>query len=130
MGRQEMTKPAELYACIYAKDFPAQAMLRLRPELHQKPCAVMDGEPPLQFVCSRNAKADLLGVAHGMTKVEIDTFPSVTVLSRSHTEEETAKAVLLECARTFSPSVEDCSTDNAFLCVIGIAGQRCSLVRQ
>lgn len=117
-----MTKPAELYACIYAKDFPAQAMLRLRPELRQKPCVVMDGKPPLQSVCSRNTRADLLGVAHGMTKVEIDTFQSVTVLSRSRTEEETAKTVLLEGAGTFSPSVEDCSTDNAFLCVIDIAG--------
>jgi protein ImuB len=97
-------------------------MLRLRPELRLKPCVVMDGEPPLQSVCSRNAKADLLGVAHGMTKVEIDTFPSITELSRSHTEEETAKAVLLECAGTFSPAVEDRSTDNAFLCVIDIAG--------
>ena len=91
-----MTKPAELYACVYAKEFPAQAMLRLRPEFRQTPCIVMEGEPPLQFVCSRNTTADRLGVAHGMTKVEIDTFPSVTVLSRSRTEEETAKAVLLD----------------------------------
>lgn len=122
MGRPEMTKPRELYACVYAKEFPAQAMLRLRPELRQKPCVVMEGEPPLQFACSRNAKADLLGVAHGMTKVEIDTFPSVTMLSRSRMEEETTKAVLFECAGTFSPSVEDRSTDTAFLCVIDIAG--------
>jgi protein ImuB len=122
MGRPEMTKPRELYACVYAKEFPAQAMLRLRPELRLKPCVVMDGEPPLQSVCSRNTKADLLGVAHGMTKVEIDTFPSITALSRSHTEEETAKAVLLECAGTFSPWVEDRSNDNTFLCVIDIAG--------
>jgi protein ImuB len=96
MGRPVMTKSAELYACVYAKEFPAQTMLRLRPELRQNPCVVMEGEPPLQFVCSRNAKADLLGAVHGMTKVEIDMFPSVTVLSRSRTEEETAKAVLLD----------------------------------
>ena len=43
-----MMKPAELYACIYAKEFPAQALLRLRPELREKPCVVMEGEPPLQ----------------------------------------------------------------------------------
>lgn len=122
MGRPVMTRPKELYACVYAKEFPAQAMLRLRPEFRQTPCVVMEGEPPLQFVCSRNTRADLLGVAHGMTKVEIDTFPSVTVLYRSRVEEETARMVLLECAETFSPSVEDRSTDNAFLCVIDIAG--------
>jgi protein ImuB len=117
-----MMKPAQLYACLYAKEFPAQAMLRLRPELRKKPCVVMEGEPPLQQVCSVNAKARALGVVRGMTKVEIDTFPSVTVLLRSHAEESTAKAAILECAGTFSPRVEDRGDENAFLCVIDIAG--------
>ena len=57
LGRSTMTKPAELYACLYAKEFPAQAFLRLRPELRDKPCVVMDGEPPLQQVCSLTRKA-------------------------------------------------------------------------
>jgi protein ImuB len=117
-----MTKPAELYACVYAKEFPAQAMLRLRSELRDKPCVVMEGEPPFQWAYSRNAKAHLLGVAHGMTKVEIDTFPTVKVLSRSRNEETTAKAVLLECVGTFSPRIEDVSSDHAFLCAADITG--------
>jgi len=78
-----MTKPAELYACLYAKEFPAQALLRLRPELHDKPCVVMEGEPPLQQVCSLNTKARALGVVAGMTKVEVDTFSAITILLRS-----------------------------------------------
>ena len=53
MGRPEMSKPGELYACVFAKEFPTQAMLRLRPELCHLPCVVMEGEPPLQYVCSR-----------------------------------------------------------------------------
>lgn len=117
-----MTKPAELYACLYAKEFPAQALLRLRPELRNTPCAVMEGEPPLQQVCSLNAKARALGVTRGMTRVEMDTFPSVAVLPRSRTEEVAAKATLLECAATVSPRVEDRSDDHSFLCVIDIAG--------
>jgi protein ImuB len=117
-----MTKPAELFACLFAKEFPAQAMLRLRPELRHQPCVVMEGEPPLQYVCSRNAKAHKLGIAHGMTRVEIDTFPSVTVLSRSRAEEASAKTIILECAGAFSPRVEDCGNGNAFLCVVDIAG--------
>lgn len=117
-----MTKTAELYACIYAKEFPAQAMLRLRPELYQKPCVVIDGEPPLQSVCSRNARAHILGITHGMTPVEIETFPSVTTLLRSRTEEATAKAASIECAGTFSPRVEDQSNERTFLCVVDIAG--------
>lgn len=115
-------KPAELYACLYAKEFPAQALLRLRPELRDQPCVVMDGEPPSQQVCSLNTKVRLLGIAHGMTLVEVNTFPSVAVLTRSQKEEASAKTALLECAGAFSPRIEDRSEDRAFLCVIDIAG--------
>jgi protein ImuB len=117
-----MTKTVELYACLYAKEFPAQTLLRLRPELRDRPCVVMEGEPPLQQVCSLNTKGRLLGLAYGMTSVEIETFPSVAMLRRSLKEEASAKATLLECAGAFSPRVEDRSEDRAFLCVIDIAG--------
>lgn len=117
-----MSTPVELYSCLYAKEFPAQALLRLRPELRNQPCAVLEGEPPLQQVCSLTLKARSLGVAHGMTQVELDTFPLIAVLPRSRAEETAAKEAMLECAGTFSPRVEDRSNDNAFLCVIDIAG--------
>lgn len=117
-----MTNAAELYACLYAKEFPARALLRLRPELRDRPCVVMEGEPPLQQVCALNAKASTLGVEHGMTAVEVDTFSAVNVLPRSQKEEAAAKTVLLECAGAFSPRVEDGSEDCTFLCVIDIAG--------
>lgn len=113
---------APLYACSYAKEFPAQAMLRLRAELREKPFVVMDGEPPLEAVCSCNTKARLLDIEHGMTRVEVETFPSATVLTRSRVEEAAAKSALLECAGVFSPRVEDQSTEDAFCCVIDIAG--------
>jgi protein ImuB len=119
-----MNQPAELYACLYAREFPAQALLRLRPELHSKPCVVMKGEPPLQQVCSLNTKARLLGMTHGMTRVEVDTFSAPVLLPRSHKEEMAVKAILLECAGGFSPRVEDRSEDTAFLCVIDIAGTK------
>jgi protein ImuB len=119
-----MNQPAELYACLYAREFPAQALLRLRPELHSKPCVVMKGEPPLQQVCGLNTKARLLGMAHGMTRVEVDTFPAPVLLSRSHQEEMAVRAILLECAGAFSPRVEDRSEDTAFLCIIDIAGTK------
>jgi protein ImuB len=117
-----MTKPAELYACLYAKEFPVQALLRLRPELHNKPCAVMDGQPPLQQVCSLTRKARILGLVRGMTQVEVETFPAVTVLPRSQKEEGTARKALLECAGTFSPRVEEKCEDGAFVCILDIAG--------
>ena len=117
-----MSKAAELYAALLVRELPAQAMLRLRSELRSQPCVVMEGEPPLQEVASLNMKARTLGIAHGMTKVEVDTFPAVRVLLRSIDEESAAKTVLLECAGGFSPRVENCSEDGIFLCVVDIAG--------
>ncbi len=117
-----MTKHEELYACLCAKEFPAQALLRLRPELRDKPCVIMEGAPPLEQVCSLTRKARRVGLARGVTRVEVETFPAVTALTRSHKEEAATKAVLLECAGGFSPRIEEKSEDDAFLCVIDIAG--------
>ena len=117
-----MTAPVELYACLYATEFPAQALLRLRSGLREQACVVMDGDPPLQMVCAVNRKARELGVEHGMTKVEVATFPAVTVFTRSCAEEDTAKTALLECAGCFSPRVELLSAGSTFQCVIDIAG--------
>ncbi|MGB8479541.1 MAG: DNA polymerase Y family protein [Acidobacteriaceae bacterium] len=117
-----MTNPIELYACLYVKEFPAQAILRLRPELHSMACVVMEGEPPSQSVCSLNTKAQLLHLSHGMTRVEVDTFPNPVVLSRSRETEMATRVILLECAGAFSPRVQDCSHDRSFLCALDIAG--------
>ena len=117
-----MSKVSELYACLYAKEFPVQALLRLRPELQDKPCVVMEGEPPLEHVCSLTTKARRLGMTHGMTRVEIDTFPASAALARSRKIESAMKAILLECAGAFSPRVEERSEGTSFLCGIDIAG--------
>jgi protein ImuB len=117
-----MNRTGELYACLYAKEFPAQAVLRLRPELRERPVVVLEGEPPLETVCSFNVKARYLGIVRGMTRVELDTFSSLIVLPRSRPEEVSTHAVMLECAGAFSPRVEDRREGNAFLCVIDIAG--------
>ena len=98
--------------------------LRLRPELHSKPCVVMEGEPPFQQVCSLNTKARLLGMTHGMTRVEVDTFPSLSCCRAHAKRRRQQRAILLECAGAFSPRVEDRSEDTAFLCAIDIAGTK------
>lgn len=122
VGRSQMRRFAELYACFYAKEFPVQALLRLRPELHSSACVVMDGRPPSEQICSLNSKARLLGLSHGMTRVEVDAFPDPVVLSRSIQTEAATKAVLIDCAGAFSPRMEDRSEDTGFLCCIDIAG--------
>jgi protein ImuB len=117
-----MMASTELYACLYVKEFPAQSMLRLRPELRVRPCVVMEGEPPQEYACSLNTNARKLGISAGMTRVEIETFSAVSVLSRSRMEEAAAKAALLECGGAFSPRLEAGSRDRAYFCVLDIAG--------
>jgi protein ImuB len=117
-----MTKRPEIYACLYARELPAQALLRLRPELRDKPCVVMDGESPLQTVCSLTRKARSLGTSYGMTQVEVDTLSGIAVLQRSLREETAARKIVLECAGCFSPRVEEIRCDQSFLCVLDIAG--------
>jgi protein ImuB len=122
MGLCPMIQSCELYACLYAREFPAQALLRLRPELHNKPCVVMQGEAPTQSVCSLNRKAKLLQMTHGMTRIEVDTFSAPVILQRAPKMERIARDILLECAGSFSQLVEDRSEEAAFLCVLDISG--------
>jgi protein ImuB len=142
MGGCAMTR--ELYACLYAREFPIQALLRLRPELREQPCVVMAGDVPLEQVCSLNTKARLLGMVRGMTRVEVDTFSASVALARSLREEAATRAILLECAGAFSPRLEEPKVvepnvvepnvdkrnlvarnqDTAFICGIDIAGTR------
>lgn len=117
-----MSRPSELYACIYVRELPAQALLRLRPELHDKPCVVLAGETPTQTVCALNTRARLLGLCRSMTKVEVETFENVMVLERCVKMEAAVRAILLECAGAFSPRVEDRSIDGLFVCVVDVAG--------
>ncbi len=117
-----MTKTAEMYLCVYVPEFLAQALSRLRPELDGEPCVVMEGEPPSEQVCSIHRRARALGVQHGMSRVEVEAFPAVTMLARSEREEEAARSALLDCVGSFTPRVEDCSEPNAFLCVLDIVG--------
>ena len=117
-----MSRTAEIYACLCVREFPTQALLRLRPQLRNQPCVVMEGEPPLEQVCSLTRKARILGLLPGMTQVEVDTFSGVTVLQRSRKEEITTSEALLECAGSFSPRVEAVSYRHSFVCVVDIAG--------
>ena len=117
-----MNFTGELYACLHAEEFPAQALLRLRPALRSCACVVMDGEPPSRFVCSLNREARQCGIVWGMTQAEMDTFSHATILPRSKVEEAAAQAALLKCAGAFSPRIENPSSDREFLCVLDIAG--------
>lgn len=115
-------KGTERYACLYVRELPAQALLRLRPERRSEACAVMDGEPPFEAICSLNTKARLMGMRRGMNRTEVESFSQATVLSRSRKTEAAVKDLLLQCAATYSPRVEDNSEEGYFLCALDIAG--------
>jgi protein ImuB len=112
----------ELYACVHAAEFPAQAVLRLRSDLETEPVAILDGQAPLQVVCSLNRGARLKGAVLGMTKLEAEAIPGLRLLARSADTEAAARTALLECAAHFSPRIEDASHGTACTCILDIAG--------
>ena len=122
------SQTAPVYVCIHVPEFPAQARLRLRPEMSRLPVAVLEGEPPLQTVCSVNNKALTRGVTHGMTRTELDSFAGLTTLRRSAEEERAARSVLLNMAAVFTPRMEVCpassSTQAAFVFVLDMTGSQ------
>lgn len=110
------------YVCVHVPEFSAQARLRLRPEQARLPVAILEGEPPLQQVCSVTRPARTLGVAVGMTRAELDTFPGLTLLPRSLGEEGSARSALLNMTAAFTPRMEFVSTPGSLTCVLDMAG--------
>ncbi len=115
-----------LYVCLYVPEFPAQALLRLRPEQTKLPAVVLKGEPPLQEVCSMNSHALRLGVAHGMTRAELTPFGGLTLLRRSEAEERSARMALLEAVGQLTPraEVQPQTSTSAFVLVLDMTGTR------
>jgi len=100
-----------MFACLYAPDFPVQAVVRARPEYHpislnRTPVVVLDGSAATQRVFALNQPARQQGARAGMTKVELDACEQMVVCKRSTALEKSAQAALLDCAHCFSPRVE------------------------
>jgi len=94
-----MSNIPQLYACLYAKEFPAQALLRLRPELYNLPCVVMDGEPPFDTVALHGMVRD----EHGkkMSKSAGNTVDPIAWMDRFGTD-----AVRFALARGANPGTD------------------------
>jgi protein ImuB len=122
MAEGEMRMKQELYVCVHAAEFPAQALLRLRTGLESQPVAVLEGRAPLETVCSLNRAAMLKGAALGMTRLEAEGISELRLLTRSLETEAAARAILFECAAHFSPRIENASQGTACACVLDIAG--------
>ena len=107
------------FACIYVPNFPVAAALRAEPDLHSHPVAIFEGKPPLEKIIAVNEKARALGIAPAMTKAQAELCSELALRPRSPLHESSAHAALLDCAQSFSPSVEDTAAATA---VIDLAG--------
>jgi protein ImuB len=112
----------ELYACVQAAEFPAQAVLRLRPDLKAQPVAVLDGPPHDQSICACNRLAAQRGVVHGLARIEAESVAGLQLLPRSLAVEQAARMVMLEAAAHFSPRIEEVSAAHTCSFVLDIAG--------
>lgn len=111
-----------LFAAVHAAEFPAQAILRLRPDLQSNPVVILDGKSPEEYVCSLNLHARKRGIVQSMTRLEVEELSGIHMLSRSFETEHAARTVLLECASQFSPRIEETFTNNACGFVLDISG--------
>lgn len=114
--------PDHLYVCVHVAEFPAQSLLRLRPDLHAQPIVVMEGRPPQEVVCSINRHAFRLGAELGMTRLDAEAIPTLRLVARSAECEAAARSVLLECCAQFSPRIEEASYSTACVFVLDMEG--------
>ncbi|MBW8870163.1 MAG: DNA polymerase Y family protein, partial [Acidobacteriales bacterium] len=115
-------KPASLYAAVHVPEFPAQSILRLRPDLHSAPVVILDGSPPQERVCALNTHARKRGVVPGLTRLEVEELGNIHILTRSSQTEAAARTVFLETISQFSPRIEEIFANNACSFVLDIAG--------
>ncbi len=97
--------PSQLYLCLHLRDFAAQALTRVHPELDMLALGVLSGEPPLERVFAMNRQAREQGLAEGMSRVQAESF-GLAVLRRDRGQEDAAFMEVLKCAEDFSPRIE------------------------
>jgi protein ImuB len=118
MGRRTMS-----YLAVHIAEFPAQALLSLRPDLHPQPVAVLEHEPPFEQVCSMNGRARQRGVSHGMKRTDLDAIPGVLTRRRSTAEEQSLRTALLSLFSQTTPRIQDISSSDTACClVLDLAG--------
>jgi protein ImuB len=112
----------ELYACVHAAEFPAQALMRLRSDMQGEAVAVIEGRPPREFVCSMNRAALGKGISLGMTRLDVEGIDGMKYLARSLETEAAGRAVLFECVSQFSPRIEEAGSGTACAFALDITG--------
>jgi protein ImuB len=108
------------FACIFVPNFPVAAVSRAEPELRALALAIFEGKPPMEKIFAVNESAARSGITPGMTKAQAELCSELTLRPRSLLQESVAHAVLLDCAQSFSPCVEDAAADTVILDLAGM----------
>jgi protein ImuB len=108
------------FACIYVPNFPVAAALRAEPELQAHAIAIFEGKPPLEQILAVNETARELGISPGMSKAQAELCSDIVLRPRSTLQESSAHSALLDCAQSFSPTVEDTTRDTVLLDLAGM----------
>jgi protein ImuB len=109
-----------MFACIYVPNFPVAAALRAEPELLAHAIAIFEGKPPLEQILAVNETARELGISPGMSKAQAELCSDILLRPRSPLQESSAHSALLDCAQSFSPTVEDTARDTVLLDLAGM----------
>src|SRR5260370_9250899 len=108
------------FACIYVPNFPVAATLRAEPELQAYAIAILEGNPPLEQIIAVNEKSQELGISPGMSKAQAELCSDIALRPRSTLQESAAHSALLDCAQSFSPTVQDTAPDPVLLALAGM----------
>jgi protein ImuB len=108
------------FACIYVPNFPVAAALRTEPDLQAHAIAIFEGKPPLEQIIAVNETARELGISPGMSKAQAELCSDIALRPRSMLQESSAHSALLDCAQSFSPTVEDTARDTVLLDLAGM----------
>jgi protein ImuB len=95
-----------VYLCLYLRDFAAQTLARLEPELRKRPVAILHGDPPLETVFALNQSARNLGLDSGMNRLQAESFEGVSMSARVKQREDSAFLIFMKSAERFSPRIE------------------------
>jgi protein ImuB len=95
-----------MYAVLHPPNFFAQAAAHGRPELNKRPFVVLDGQPPTETVFAVSRAARSLGTDIGITRLQAESLPGITVLRREAEREGAVHTALHDVACRFSPRIE------------------------
>lgn len=97
-----------MFATIYLPNFFLQAATRHQPELCERPVALIEEHDRRPIIIQLNEAAENAGIRNGMTPSQaLARSLRVVIKVRAPTQEKSIQEILLHCAFTLSPFVED-----------------------